>query len=124
MEIASANIKISRHGDVLNSITLSMPIWSKVESDESIELNIPLFGIKTFAKDEEDIDSAVEEALKSFCIVAEKFGRGLETELGALGWEFVEEENENSLLDYNPHDAVLEQMMGTGEEYSNNLVLA
>jgi len=126
MEDFKANIKIVRHGEELFSIAVIMPFWNRLKEDNTILVDIPLFGIKTFARNEEDAEVAVDEAVRSFCIAAEKFGKGIEAELASLGWRFEEEEDEdeNSMLNYNPHDAVLAQIMETGERCSNNLVLA
>src|SRR5436190_14713729 len=122
MEEISANIKITRRGKKLFSIAILMPVWNKIEMDNTIAIDIPLFKLKTFARDEDDAEAAIKEAIESFCIAAERFGNGLESELSTMGWSFIEEEEENSILNYNPHDAVLEQMMQTGETHSHNLV--
>jgi hypothetical protein len=125
MKVREANIEIKRHGGHLSSILVIMPKWNKVEHDDTLSVNIPLFGIKTFAKGEKDAEIAIEEAIKCFCFSAEKFGQGIERELEALGWTFVNEDENSSLLTYTIADSniVLEQIMQTGEQYSHKLEL-
>ena len=121
MITSEANIEITRHDGVLHSISAVMPVWNKTGEDDIIAVNIPLFGMKTFATDEADVDIAIEEAIKCFCIASEKFGNGLNQELVDLGWTAVENEKERISLDYNiPDDNfVFEQLMQTGEQYAH-----
>lgn len=123
MNTTEANIEIIRHGETLSSVSVIMPRWIKAEYDNTLSVNIPFFGIKTFAKDEEDSEIAIEEAIKCFCLAAERFGQGVEAELQTLGWNRIKEENEHSLLSYSVPDTnvVLEQIMQTGEQYAHNL---
>lgn len=116
MKKNEANIEITRQKGVLSSISISMPIWHKIEdSCKHITIDIPLFGIKTVAEDENDIDKAVDESIKCFCASAEKFGQGLEAELKTLGWK--SNDTNNSLLDFNSDSDVVEQIMDTGDNY-------
>ena len=121
MNTTEANIKITRKGERISSISVFMPIWNKVSDHGNLLVQIPLLGIDTIAKDEMDAEKAIEEAIASFCIVAEKFGQGLEKELQALGWEAIDCETGEPLLGYNVSDtdAMLERLMQTGENYVN-----
>lgn len=125
MKIKEANIEIIRDNGTLSSISVVMPMWDKIGIDDFLSINIPLFGIKTFAKDEVDSDLAVEEAIKIFCINAEDFGKGLENELKILGWSFSEQTENSTSMYYGVSDTniVLEQIMQTGEQYSQKLEL-
>lgn len=116
-----AEIKIIREGEKLNAISVTMPIWSK-ESQGNLRIKFPLLGIETFAKDEEDSDDAIREALISFCIVSEKFGQGVERELQTLGWIHVDGQTGEPVLGYNvaDSDSLIERLMQTGENYVND----
>lgn len=123
MDIPEANIEIFRDNGSLSKISVIMPKWNTPEEDDSIcGINIPLFGLKTFAKNEDDAKVAIKEAILCFCISAEKFGKGIEVELQALGWSLEEEDKNRVLLAYkvSSSDVVLEQIMQTGEPYSND----
>ncbi|SIQ69879.1 hypothetical protein SAMN05880574_12147 [Chryseobacterium sp. RU37D] len=96
MEFKEATIEIHRKAGLLKSVSVAMPTWDKDENDGSISVNIPLFGLKAFVFDDMDQDVVVNDVIKSFCISAEKFGTGLESELSVLGWEYCEE-NENKI---------------------------
>lgn len=124
MKTSEANIKITRHGDESITVSVLMPIWIKSEDDGSFLVDIPLLAMKTFAKDENDVEKAANEAVKSFCIAADKFGKGLEAELAFLKWELLEEEEDNLLFNFSSSDDVYGQMMQTGEKYSEKLELA
>ncbi len=121
MQTTEANIDITRKDGKLISISVVMPMWDKVGIDDVININIPLFGIKTFAANLIDVDVAIEEAIRIFCIATEKYGVGLENELRILGWSFNEEkENTISMTYYvSDNNIVMEQIMETGEQFSN-----
>jgi hypothetical protein len=121
MNIHEANIEIVRHGSQLASISVIMPKWLKAEDNGLMAVNIPFFGLKTVAKNEEDAETAIEEAIKCFCISAEKFGRGIESELTALGWTVEAGEHERTLLTYSIESSnyIVEQVMQTGEQYAH-----
>lgn len=120
MNTIDANIEITRHGKTLFSVSVIMPTWNKMEDDNVLSVNIPLLGIKTFAKNEDDAEEAVKEAIQCFCLSAEKFGQGLEKELQTLGWLRSKNEEKHVLLDYSVSDNnyVLEQIMQTGEQHA------
>lgn len=126
MKINEANIDISRKEGKLISVSVAMPIWDKVGMDDFISVNIPLFNTKTFAKDEKDADVAIAEAIKGFCISAEKFGRGLEAELKLLGWNFIEQSDDFTSMAFIVSDSntVIDQIMQTGEQFAEKLDLA
>jgi hypothetical protein len=79
-----ANIEITRNGEKL-AISVLMPVRNRLTDHGNLFVELPLLGINTIAKDENDIDKAVEEAIMSFCVAANKFGQGIEKELQALG---------------------------------------
>lgn len=99
-----------------------MPMQKKVGDDGFLKIDIPLFSIRTFAKNEQDAELAIEEAIKVFCINSEKFGAGLENELRILGWSHNIEQEETISMVYNVSDTnvVMEQIMETGEQYAHN----
>lgn len=116
-----ANIEILRNHDKLVSISVSMPIWCKSsEFDGNIRVKLPLLAIDTIAEDENDVDSAVKEAIQSFCIASERFGEGIEKELQALGWKNVDENGE-AIKGFcvSETDQLLERLLETGDNYVN-----
>jgi hypothetical protein len=126
MKINEANIEIIRKEGKLQSISVAMPIWDKIGDDNFLSINIPLFGIKTFAKDEVDAEIAINEILTLFCINAEKFGKGLENELKLIGWSFIKQDAEFCTMAYNVSNSnsVIDQIMQTGEQIARKLNLA
>lgn len=121
MQTNEANIEITRKDKKLFSISVVMPMWDKIGDDGFLKIDIPLFSIRTFAKNDEDAEIAIEEAIKVFCINAEKFGAGLENELRILGWSHNTENDETISMVYNVSDTnvVMEQIMETGEQYAH-----
>jgi len=126
MKINEANIDINRIKGKLISVSIAMPIWDKIGIDEFISVNIPLFGIKTFAKNEDDAQIAVKEAITAFCINAEKYGQSLEAQLRIIGWDFISQTEEMTSMSYNVFntDSVVDQIMQTGEQFAEKLELA
>jgi hypothetical protein len=122
----SGNIEIRKNKGKLDSITVEMPIWDKFIDDSSISVNIPLFGLSTFAKDECDIDTSVREAILVFCINTEIHGVGLETELRLLGWNQVAAENEVSFFTFevSQKNQVFGQIMQTGDQFADKLEIS
>lgn len=116
MRTTDANIEICRANNVLQSISLIMPVWHKCNEDGFIEIHMPLFGLKTIASNEEAIEKAVTEAVHCFAISAEKFGKGLEFELQMLGWQSADEEE--SLLQFIAPNDVFQQVIETGDPIS------
>lgn len=121
MNIVEANIEITRSGEKLTSISVLMPVWSKPsEFDGNTIVKLPLLAIETIAKDDQDAEKAIEEALKSFCIAAEKHGQGLEKELQALGWSQVDQAGKPVLgFNVTDTDAVIDRLIQTGDNYVN-----
>jgi hypothetical protein len=130
MNTTEANIRITRKGDKITSVSVFMPIWNKQSDHGNLLVQLPLLGIDTIAKDEKDAEKAIEEAITSFCIVAEKFGQGVEKELLSLGWTAIDSETGDPLLGYtvsdnSDTDIMLERLMQTGDNYVNqNLEIA
>lgn len=126
MEFNEATIDIHREAGILKSVSVIMPTWDKDEIDGSTSVNIPLFGLKAFVFDEMDQDEVVSDVIKSFCISAEKFGAGIESELSAIGWEYCSESEENTVMSFlvPSKDIVIEQIMSTGDKHVMTLELA
>lgn len=126
MKINEASIEIIRKQGKLQSISVAMPIWDKPTEDGFLSVNIPLFGIKTFATDESDGEIAINEALRAFCINSEKFGKGLETDLKIIGWNFVEQSETLCLMSFSVSNSnsVIDQIMQTGEQFARKLELS
>lgn len=125
MKLSEANIEITRFKNTLSSISVIMPTW-KHQEDEVLTVTIPLFGIKTFAKNMEDAEIAISEAIKCFCIASERFGKGVEKELEYIGWDFKAAIGANtSLLNYSIEstNVVLESIMETGDQFAENNLL-
>lgn len=125
MQTSEANIEITRNNRKLFSIAVVMPMWDKIGDDGFLKIDLPLFGIRTFSKNALDTEIAIEEAIKIFCINAERFGAGLENELRILGWSHNFEKEDTTSMVYNVSDTnvVLEQIMETGEQYAHTHLL-
>lgn len=121
MTTQEANIKITRNENKITSISVLMPIWNKESDHGNLLINIPLLGIETIARHENDADKAIEEAIVSFCIVAEKFGQGIEKELQTLGWQKIDSSTGEPEIGYNVSnpDDVLDRLIRTGDNYVN-----
>lgn len=126
MKINEANIDIVRENNLLKSVSIAMPIWDKVGNDDLLAIDIPLFGIKTVAKDHADAVIAIKESVQLFCLSAEKFGKGLETELKVMGWSFVEQSKEFTSMSFSvpSQNTVINQIMETGGQFAQTLELS
>jgi hypothetical protein len=124
--INEANIDIIRKKGVLTSVSVAMPIWDKEGNDELLAIDIPLFGIKTVAKDALDAEVAIKESVKLFCLSAEKFGKGLENELKVMGWGFVSQEKDFTSMTFSipAKNTVIDQIMSTGGQFAQKLELS
>jgi hypothetical protein len=112
-----ASITITKDEGKITFISVQMPIWTKWNDFGNLSVRIPLLGLETIAKDDNDAEKAIEEAIVSFCVVAEKFGQGIEKELAVLGWRCAG--NDNLAYDINDTDVVLEEIFKTSESYVN-----
>eukprot|EP00035_Acanthoeca_spectabilis_P027023 m.465037 g.465037 ORF g.465037 m.465037 type:complete len:128 (+) comp23942_c0_seq1:49-432(+) len=126
MKINEANIDIIRKDNILNSVSVAMPIWDKVGNDELLAIDIPLFGIKTVAKDPVDAEVAIRESIQLFCLSAEKFGKGLENELKVMGWSFIEQSENFTSMSFSvpSQNTVIDQIMNTGGHFAQKLELS
>ena len=114
-------IGITRHSGKLAAVSVIMPVWSKVdESDNKIYIDIPLFGLKTVAKDESDFDIAIQEAVMCFCLLSEEKGLGLESELEFNGWEQMDHKEGQMMFD-TKNQPVLESVFETGDQVAFEL---
>jgi hypothetical protein len=118
-----ANIDIVRKDGKLASVSVVMPIWDKQGEDDIFAVEIPLLGMKTFAKDEIDAEIAVQESIELFCLNAEKFGKGLESELKILGWSFNNQNKDFTSMSFNSTNVVYDHIMQTGEQIAHKLDL-
>ena len=118
MEHTEASIEVLRETKI-TKISVVMPIWSKQIAENVIAVNIPLFGLKTYIRNEDETQNAVDESLKCFFIASEKYGIGIEGELTSLGWKSV-----NKSMEFMQENPVMEQMMETGEQYYDQLELS
>lgn len=117
-----ASIEAIRKDGVLCSVKLIMPAWEKVIEDGTTEVNLPLLGISTSSSGSADSEAAFEEAVKIFCIAAEKFGEGLDAELTDLGWK-LEQDTQKSHI-FNVSDGpFVEELMKTGDPMALELEL-
>lgn len=118
-------MEITRSGEVLSSVKLIMPTWQKVGDNKLIYIDLPFFGLNTCAKDEADIEIALKEAVSCFCIAAERYGLGLESELEFVGWEkdTSEKDNQHSFMNLIPNNTAFDFMINTGETQALELIL-
>ena len=123
MKNQEANIEIRRVDGVLKSISVVMPVWEKEEEDGIFAVEIPLFSTKTFAKNENDAEVALREAIQSFCISADRFGKGLENSLKSIGWNLESQNDNKSVLVFKKKNDILNQLMQTGDEFAGELEL-
>lgn len=124
MTTLEANIDITRAPNgILKSVSLALPVWTKESEDGFLSVNIPILGIKTFAKDESDVDSAINEAITLFCQNAEDFGNGLENELKLAGWNSSDRKFLQSSLYWATNDDIIDLILETGDFYTETLEL-
>ncbi len=83
MKKTTANFKITDENKQVSILT-DIQIFTKPSGRGYISVLIPSLAIDTIAKDENDVAAAVNEAVCSFFIIAEKFGKGIEEELKLL----------------------------------------
>jgi len=108
-------IEIIREANKIKSVKVIMPIWHSVCDDNFIQVKVPLLGdMETFASNEDDIETAVKEAIQCFIMAAEDIGQGFEAELKQLGWK---SEKNNSTLKVKTNIPAFEFMMDTGETH-------
>lgn len=112
-----ANIKITKNDGKVTFISVAMPICTQRNNFGNFSVRLPLLGFETIARDGDDAKRAIEEAIISFCIIAERFGLGVEKELQGLGWKNIEEDN--LAFDINGANTVLKGIFNTGESYVN-----
>lgn len=119
-------MEITRSGEVLSSVKVIMPIWQKVGDNKLIYIDLPFFGLSTCARDEEDVEVALKEAVSCFCLAAERHGLGLESELEFVGWEkeINQKDSEHSFMNLIPNNTAFDFMINTGETQALELTLA
>ncbi|MEZ4809236.1 MAG: hypothetical protein R2819_02645 [Allomuricauda sp.] len=120
-----ANIDIIRSQEgVLKSVSVAFPVWIKDREDGFLSVDIPILGIKTFAKDESDVDSAIKEAIILFCLNSEEFGNGLENELKLAGWNFSSRKFTSASLYWGTNDDIIDLILETGSPFTETLELS
>lgn len=123
MNTTEASIEVTHSKDKkLVSVSVSLPVWIKESEHGNWKVELPLLGIETIAKSELDAETAIDEAITLFCIVAQQFGQGLAKELEALGWHRVDRKNGEPIqgftLSSDTADALLDRLLQTGESYA------
>lgn len=126
MKTSEGNIRVSKISEGILSVSVMMPKWEKTNIEDLILINLPLLGLETIAVNEEDIDTAIDEAIESFCHQSERFGRGLVKELISLGWKTQIESESDTVLVFEMSsnkntvkDIIIERIMETGDQYSH-----
>ncbi|MBV8252951.1 MAG: hypothetical protein JO154_10130 [Chitinophaga sp.] len=112
-----ATIIITKNEGKTTFISVRIPIWTRRNDCGNLSVNIPLLGFETIAIEENDAEKAVEEAIISFCVIAERFGKGIRRELQALGWRVTGDDKlEYGIIDSN---TVVRSIFRTGRLYVN-----
>lgn len=117
-----AQIQVSRKDGKLHSVAVVMPIWDNKRTEfGNLKISIPLLGLETIAKNDEDSEEAIKEAITCFCLIAEKFGQGIEKELHSLGWSYVDGQSGKPIMGYDVKepDSVIDRILQTGDNYIN-----
>ncbi len=115
----SATIEIERKNTELISVKVIMPVWFKTNKNGFTDIQIPLLGISTFVDNLSQLNDAVKEAVTGFCIIAEKHGKGLETQLKEAGWKL----SDKTTLNLDSAGTPFESVMNTGMETSMDIHL-
>ena len=68
MNTTEANIKVTRNGGKIDSISVLMPIWNKQSDHGNLLVKLPLLGIDTIAKDEKDAKMKLRNSQYFFMI--------------------------------------------------------
>ena len=126
MKHPEANITIKLEADGKTSVAVLMPVWVKTTEYGTLKISLPLLGLDTYAKNEEDADNAIDEAIIAFCVMAKKYGQGVQKELQSLGWQLMDDSGQQPALGYcvSDTDSLLERLFQTGDSYAkSNLLL-
>jgi len=99
----------------LSEVKVIMPIWTRKGDDAKLYASLPLLGIETYGDTEEDLDIAINEAVKCFCIASEQHGLGLESELQFIGWKPAGQSKDHALLTIDMDMPLFEGIINTGE---------
>lgn len=128
MKNIEASVEISRdQSKLLISVSVTMPIWVKENDDNIFSVDAPLLGIKLFVENETDIQGVLDDSIKSFCFLSEKFGQGLEKELQDIGWEkaVLDDRKAEVTLDFSTNkerNFVFDSIIKTGDSYTTKLL--
>lgn len=126
--INEIKMEITRNGESLSSVKVIMPTWNKVRDNGLTYISLPFFGLETCAKNDDDAAVALSEAVQCFCLIAERHGLGLESELEFVGWEKSEEKGDtefgHSFMNVTPKNEAFDNIINTGETQALQLTLA
>jgi hypothetical protein len=106
MSTIESSIKIVRNEGKLVSFAVIMPIEVDESTDGNFRIYMPLFYSEAVAKDESDVEKAVEEFVIDYCRDAEESGPGIETELQELGWVIIDDKANESAFEFYIKDVV------------------
>jgi hypothetical protein len=115
MNHSNPTIQVVRESNNLAAVKVIMPIWHKLGADGITHVKMPLLSLSTYGKGEDDVEVAIKETLTCFCLGADKFGIGLESELEFNGWEKMSEHAGESIFIWKHEDSV-DEILETGEE--------
>ncbi len=88
--IAKIEIKPSTIKPKTLDISVHMPIWKTLDKkDGKVYIKMPLFDVETYSisDSDEDIDTAIKEAMHCFFTAADKYGGGIHKQLQHMGWQ-------------------------------------
>ncbi len=111
--IASIELTRTAEKSVLNVL---MPVWTTIEDDCSIRVDMPMFEMSIFVSEDAEIEAAVGEAVHAFFWAAEKHGEGFGKELEKIGWLATTQQSKRKAFSIKPHknDVIFNGMMKTG----------
>lgn len=115
MTHSNPTIQVVRESNILSLVKVIMPMWYKLDSDGITHVKMPLLSLSTFGKGEEDVEVAIRETITCFCLGADKFGLGLESELEFNGWIKLKERSGESVFIWK-HEDSFDEILETGEE--------
>lgn len=115
------SIEIVKEDHKVHSVKIVMPVWKKLGNDGITYVNMPLLGLNTYGKGDEDVDTAISETIIAFCIASEKFGLGLESELDFFGWKRTLNTPNSIIFNIESDNPFMEEVMDTGLEKAFDL---
>lgn len=87
MEGIDIILRVKDIGRGMTFVSTNMPIKKEKKDNGFVQITFPLMGeLEIFCKEGDDTKKAVIEAISSFLVASDKFGRGVKAELNDLGW--------------------------------------